>query len=505
MLSTNILPFLSPEVVSVQSEVLFRLLKDLRADKENALKGTREPGCDLPDHLLSDPRKAHDHPVRPREGGTNFWDEGSRRWIMAALSTTMDQTYEEMHFLVLKFFTLSSTRARRLVEAFPVLRAFVWTEYLRVCCSEIQRAECLELLAFDHDSFYKEGATHDRDPTRPLSPDKPGPRFSPRGKPSTSASTSSSSDTDSSTEDEALPVSQSRVPAAARIPKKPKQGAAPFGRSVLRDPPADPVLVPRDLPGDARPAPPLGVKSVLRDPLGALQRAPPPVDKSVLRDPLVDPTARRESVLRDPLVESTALRGPFSRQTPVPTDPSPLGLGLGVYNAGLLEAADRLLNAADRQKGTGSGCVVPPAASVPAAPSSFSMYSAVLDREVAAIRAAAIAAADAKDRESMLLAEIDKLRKELSLNLNPEAFSAPLPWDPLPWDPLPSSSSSSSSRLSSSSSSSSETCKAPPPNSGSSSRSHLSSSSSSGTSHPPRQGRATAPTPPFHTHTHFTQ
>ena len=433
---------------------------------------------------------------------------------MAALSTTMDQTYEEMHFLVLKFFQLSSTRARRLVEAFPVLRAFIWTEYLRVCCSEIQRAECLELLAFDHDSFYKEGATHDRDPTRPLSPDKPGPGFSPRGKPSTSASTSSSSDTDSSTEDEALPVSQSRVPAAARIPKKPKQGAAPFGRSVLRDPPADPVLVPRDLPGDAQTAshpgvesvprdplgaaqraPPIVDKSVLRDPLGALQHAPLPVDKSVLRDPLVDPTAHRKSVLRDPLVESTALRGPFSRQTPVPTDPSPLGLGLGVYNAGLLKAADRLLNAADRQKGTGSGCVVPPAASVPAAPSSFSMYSAVLDREVAAIRAAAIAAADAKDRESMLLAEIDKLRRELSLNLNPEAFSAP----------LPSSSSSSSSRLSSSSSSSSETFRAPPPNSGSSSRSRLSSSSSSGTSHPPRQGRATAPTPPFHTHMHFTQ
>jgi hypothetical protein len=409
----------------------------------------------------------------------------------------MDQSYEDMLFLVQKFLQLSSPRARRLAEAFPALRAFMWTAYFLSCDpkNSLHKLEAMELLAFDKDSFYMEGAPHDREAQITLPSVQPELRSSPRRQASTSASTSSSSDTDSSTEDEALPVSQSRVPAAARIPKKPKQGAAPFGRSVLRDPPADPVLVPRDLPGDARPAPPLGVESVPRDPLGAAQRAPPTVDKSVLRDPLVDPTARRKSVLRDPLVESTALRGPFSRQTPVPTDPSPLGLGLGVYNAGLLEAADRLLNAADRQKGTGSGCVVPPAASVPAAPSSFSMYSAVLDREVAAIRAAAIAAADAKDRESMLLAEIDKLRKELSLNLNPEAFSAP----------LPSSSSSSSSRLSSSSSSSSETFKAPPPNSGSSSRSHLSSSSSSGTSHPPRQGRATAPTPPFHTHTHFTQ
>ena len=207
MLSTNILPFLEPEALRLKSTQLFELLRVHRADKQNGFKGTREPGHDLPDHVLGDPRAAYDHPVRPREGGTNFWDEGSRRWIMAMLSTTMDQTYEEMHFLVTKFLQLSSTRARRLVEAYPVLRSFMWTEYLRVCNSDIQQAEFRELLTFDHDSFYKAGSTYDRDPSRPLSPAQPGPRSPPPSKGSTS--TSSSSDSDSSSEDEALPVSQS--------------------------------------------------------------------------------------------------------------------------------------------------------------------------------------------------------------------------------------------------------------------------------------------------------
>ena len=149
----------------MKSAELFTLLRDLRADKENGLKGIWEPGHDLPDHLLGDPVAAFDYPIRPREAGTNFWDEGSRRWIMAALSTTMDQTYEDMRFLVQKFLQLSSPRARRLVEAFPVLRAFMWTEYLRVCNPDIpvQRDEFRELLTFDHDSFYREGSTHDRD------------------------------------------------------------------------------------------------------------------------------------------------------------------------------------------------------------------------------------------------------------------------------------------------------------------------------------------------------
>ena len=201
MLSVNILPFLAPDAVYVKAEELFRLLKDLRADKENSLKGTREPGRDLPDHLLGDPTAAYDHPIRPREGGTNFWDEHSRRWIMAALSATMDQSYEEMRFLVLKFFQLSSPRARRLVEAFPVLRAFMWTEYLRVCNPDtpVQRDEFMELIAYDHDSFYREGATHDRDPPRALSPEHPRPTSSPKGHTSAPSSTSSSSDTDSST------------------------------------------------------------------------------------------------------------------------------------------------------------------------------------------------------------------------------------------------------------------------------------------------------------------
>ena len=57
------------------------------------------------------------------------------------------------------------------------------------------------------------------------------------------------------------------------------------------DPPADPVLVPRDLPGDARTAIPQGVRSVPRDPPDAAQTAPPQVDRSVLRDPPGDSRA----------------------------------------------------------------------------------------------------------------------------------------------------------------------------------------------------------------------
>jgi len=41
MLSVNILPVLKPEALLFKSRELFRLLKDLRADKENSLKGTR--------------------------------------------------------------------------------------------------------------------------------------------------------------------------------------------------------------------------------------------------------------------------------------------------------------------------------------------------------------------------------------------------------------------------------------------------------------------------------
>ena len=59
-------------------------------------------------------------------------------------------------------------------------------------------------------------------------------------------------------------------------------GCAPL-RSVLRDPPADPALVPRDLPGDARIAahPGVVVKSVPRDPLGATRAEGPTPSRPV--------------------------------------------------------------------------------------------------------------------------------------------------------------------------------------------------------------------------------
>ena len=248
MLSVNILPFLAPNAVHVKAEELFKLLKDLRADKENGLKGAREPGCDLPARLVGNPSGACNHSLRPREGGTNFWDEHSRRWIMAVLSTTMDQSYDEMRFLVLKFFRLSSSRARRLVDSFPVLRSFVWTNYLRVCHPEIpaQREEFLELIAYDQDSFYEKGATHDRDPPRALTPPhslQPQPPVTARRQTSASSSTTLSSSSDSSSEDEA-PLTQTAAPATARIPKRPKLRAISSSSSAPRGPPADPVVAP---------------------------------------------------------------------------------------------------------------------------------------------------------------------------------------------------------------------------------------------------------------------
>ena len=362
----------------------------------------------------------------------------------------MDQSYDEMRFLVLKFFQLTSPRARRLVEAFPVLRAFVWTEYLRVYDPEIpvQRAEFMELLAYDHDSFYREGAMHDRDPPRALSPDHPRPTLSPKRQTSTSSPTSSSSDTDSSTDDEALPVSQSRVPATARIPKKPKPLAAPFGRSVPRDPPADPVSVLRDPPGDSRTAPPPAGRSVLQDPPGG-----PGIAQVPYKGPINPPYSRyyMDPALAPSMHGTSALRGPPFHPAPVRIDPP-------------------LPTATNTQTRTDSGSGVPPAEGPSAAQhqatatdSASITAAAALAREAAATRAAATAVARAKDREALLLAEVNRLRKELHLNHDPETFRTPP--------------SSSSSRPSSSSS----------------------SSSSSGAGYPLRRGRATAPTLP-HTH-----
>ena len=488
MLSVNILPFLKSDALLVKSRELFTLLNQLRSDKENSFKGTREPGHDLPDHLIGDPTKAYDHPIRPREGGTNFWDEHSRRWIMAALSTTMGQTYEQMHFLVAKFLQLSSTRARRLVEAYPVLRSFMWTEYLRACTTEVQLAEFRELLTFDHDSFYKAGSSYDRDPSRPLSPEQPE-RGSPP--PSNLSSSTSSSDTDSSTEDEALPVSQSRFPAASRIYKRPKQGAGPLGKSVLRDPLADPVSVPRELPGDSRGVAHTGVEPVPRDPpagSGCLTEQNMPADPSGdswATDPALSVTTLCGPVCRGPIYYSQPVQVPHPRPT-APTSQSKAPLELSPPLRSALEDALR-----GRATGTGSSSSGLPATDRPAAqkassgsssssgacPSSsssstttaatvsFEAYSRTLDRVEEA-------AAEARKRESELVAEIDRLREVLYLNTDSEAFRA-----------TPSSSSSSSG-------------------SGSRPSSSSSSSSSSGTGYPLRQGRAAVPTPfPTHTHT----
>ena len=134
----------------------------------------------------------------------------------------------------------------------------------------------------------------------------------------------------------------------------------------------------------------------------------------------------------------------------------------------------------ERATWTGSSSRALPATDMPAARKattteanvSFETYSKTLDREAASFRAAEIAAAEARRRESQLVAEVDRLRKELYLNTNSEAFRA-----------TPSSSSSSS-------------------DSGSRPSSSSSSSSSSGTGYPLRQGRAAVPTPfPTHTHT----
>ena len=467
MLSVNILPFLNPDALLVKSRELFTLLNQLRSDKENSFKGTREPGHDLPDHLIGDPTKAYDHPIRPREGGTNFWDEHSRRWIMAALSTTMGQTYEQMHFLVAKFLQLSSTRARRLVEAYPVLRSFMWTEYLRACTTEVQRAEFRELLTFDHDSFYKPGSTYDRDPSRPLSPAQPGQGSPP---PSNMSSSTSSSDTDSSTEDEALPVSASRFPAASRIYKKPKQGAGPLSKSVLRDPLADPVSVPREPPGDSRNVAHTGVESVPRDPLGPTDTS----SDSWATDPALALSITCGPTCRGPMYYTDPAQAIQSRPTASTSQSmAPLGPTTSLQSAP--DDAPR-----ERATGTGSSSRALPVTDMPAARKattteanvSFETYSKTLDREAANFRAAEIAAAEARRRESQLVAEVDRLRKELYLNTNPEAFRAP-----------PSSSSSSSS-------------------SGARPSFSSSSSSSSGTGHPLSQGRAAVPTPsPTHTHT----
>ena len=468
MLSVNILPFLKSDALLVKSRELFTLLNQLRSDKENSFKGTREPGHDLPDHLIGDPTKAYDHPIRPREGGTNFWDEHSRRWIMAALSTTMGQTYEQMHFLVAKFLQLSSTRARRLVEAYPVLRSFMWTEYLRACTTEVQLAEFRELLTFDHDSFYKAGSSYDRDPSRPLSPEQPE-RGSPP--PSNLSSSTSSSDTDSSTEDEALPVSQSRFPAASRIYKRPKQRAGPLGKSVPRDPLADPVSVPRELPGDSRGVAHTGVEPVPRDPpagSGCLTEQNRPTDPdSWATDPALSLSTTCGPVCRGPIYYSQPVQVPHPRPT-APTSQSKAPLELSTSLRSALEDALQ-----GRATGTGSSSSGLPAtdrlaaqkATTTAATVSFEAYSRTLDRVEEA-------AAEARKRESELVAEIDRLRKVLYLNTDSEAFRA-----------TPSSSSSSSG-------------------SGFRPSSSSSSSSSSGTGYPLRQGMAAVPTPsPTHTHT----
>ena len=115
---------------------------------------------------------------------------------------------------------------RLLYAILPALRAFMWTEFLWVCHPSIpaHRAEFMELLAYDHDSFYDEGATHDRDPPRapPLSPLIPQLPSSLQGQAPISSSTSSTSSMGSSSEGETELLRQVRPPVIARIAKKPK-------------------------------------------------------------------------------------------------------------------------------------------------------------------------------------------------------------------------------------------------------------------------------------------